>query len=247
VRGGNPVLFPFCGRSYRRGKQGGWKGPDGAVRPMPQHGFARGSKFEIVSTNEQGFVAELKPDDAAREAYPYQYRFTVRYLFDALSFKVYFRLENFDERPLPWSAGHHFYFTLPWHEGLTRKDYRFQIPAKKCFVHAPDGSLDLIKPFDKESDFGRAENSDRIFTKLRDNLAKFGPNNGEEDIGIRFLKDADTYSQWNAFVIWTEAEDSPFYCVEPWMGPPNGPEHRKGLHTVKPGESAEFGVEVALL
>ncbi|PXA05643.1 aldose epimerase [Coraliomargarita sinensis] len=247
VRGGNPILFPFCARTYHKGKVDEWKAPDGSVRPMPRHGFARGGRFEVVSADEHGFAAELKPDDAAREAYPFQYRFTVRYKFEALSFRVYLRLENFDETPIPWSAGHHFYFTLPWHEGLERKDYRFHIPAKKCFAHAPDGSLELIKPFDKESDFGRSEHNDRIYTKLKDNLASFGPNNGEEDIGIRFLKDADTYSQWNAFAIWTESEGSPFYCVEPWMGPPNSPEHRKGLHAVNPGESAEFGVEVSLL
>ncbi len=25
--------------------------------------------------------------------------------------------------PIPWSAGHHFYFTLPWSEGARRGDY----------------------------------------------------------------------------------------------------------------------------
>ena len=31
------------------------------------------------------------------------------------------------------------------------------------------------------------------------------------------------------------------------MGPPNSPEHKKGLHSVGGGDSATFGVEVALL
>ena len=66
-------------------------------------------------------------------------------------------------------------------------------------------------------------------------------------MGIRILNDSNTYSTWNAFVVWTEAPDSIFYCVEPWMGPPNSPEHKKGLHSVGGGDSATFGVEVALL
>ena len=47
-------------------------------------------------------------------------------------------------------------------------------------------------------------------------------------------------------VTWTEFDDSPFYCVEPWMGPPNSPEHKKGLHWVEPGETESFNVKVSL-
>jgi galactose mutarotase-like enzyme len=246
VRGGNPILFPFAARTYHKGQLGLWKDPQGTVRPMPQHGFARGAHFTLLDAADDGFTAQLQPDAAAHEAYPFDYRFTVRYLFDALSFKVFLKLENLGEAPLLWSAGHHFYFALPWHDGLSRKDYRFQIPAKKCFTPGPDGSLEPMKPVGNEGDFGQPDISDRIFTKLKGHEVIFGPKSGEEDIGIRLLKDRDTFSSWNAFVIWTESAESPFFCVEPWMGPPNSPEHKKGLHAVNGGKSAEFGVEVAL-
>jgi galactose mutarotase-like enzyme len=247
VRGGNPILFPFSARTYNKGKIGFWKDPQGTVRPMPMHGFSRNGIFNIVAADESGFTAELQPDAVAQEAYPFDYRFTVRYEFEAVSFKVYLKLENLGDTPILWSAGHHFYFTLPWHDGLNRKDYRFEIPAKKCFTPAPDGSLQTVKPLEPIGSFGDPKNSNLIFTRLKDDLAVFGPNGGEEDIGIRFLKDSDTYSTWNAFVIWTENDDSPYYCVEPWMGPPNSPEHGKGLHAVGAGEASTFGVEVALL
>ncbi|MFP4157553.1 MAG: aldose epimerase [Opitutales bacterium] len=246
IRGGNPILFPFAARTYHKGQLGHWKDPQGTVRPMPQHGFARGADFILLDATDDGFTAELQPDAAAHEAYPFDYRFTVRYVFDALSFKVFLKLVNLGEAPLLWSAGHHFYFTLPWHEGLSRKDYRFKIPAKKCFTPGPDGSLEPVKPAGNEGDFGQPDISERIFTKLKGHEAVFGPKSGEEDIGIRLLKDRDSFSSWNAFVTWTESPESPFYCVEPWMGPPNSPEHKKGLHAVNGGESAEFGVEVAL-
>ena len=48
------------------------------------------------------------------------------------------------------------------------------------------------------------------------------------------------------FVTWTLSEESPFYCVEPWMGPANSPEHQVGLHWVAPGASQSFVVEVAV-
>jgi galactose mutarotase-like enzyme len=248
VRGGNPILFPFSGRSFNKGKFGHWSDQDGTVRPMPIHGFARDGAFRIVAADDSGFTAELQPTETARAAYPFDYRFTVRYIFESVSLKVYLKLENLGDQPILWSAGHHFYFTLPWHSELERKDYRFKIPAKKCFTHSPDGALQTVeKGWDKDCSFGNPQNSDRIYTRLTADTAIFGPNGGEEDIGIRFLKDSETASTWNAFVVWTESEDSSFYCVEPWMGPPNSPEHGKGLHAVSPGESATFGVEVALL
>ena len=248
VRGGNPILFPFSARTFHDGTIGQWQDQAGHVRPMPTHGFARDGEFEIISMDTDGFTAELKPDAAANEAYPFNYRFTVRYVFEEVSFKVYLRLENLGNEPILWSAGHHFYFTLPWHEDRQRSDYRFKIPAKKCFTHGSDGTLEPVaKGWQKDCSFGNPANCDRIYTRLKGDTALFGPNEGDEDIAIRILSDADTSSPWNAFVVWTEAADSPFYCVEPWMGPPNSPDHKKGLHTVKAGKSASFGVEVALL
>jgi galactose mutarotase-like enzyme len=246
VRGGNPILFPFSARSFNKGEIGSWPDQDGTVRPMPMHGFTRNGAFEIVALNEQGFTVELKPTEADREAYPYDYRFTVRYEFSELSLKVTLSLENLDTKPMLWSAGHHFYFALPWREGTTRGDYRFKIPAKECYTQADDGSLIPVKPFKKESSFGNPENSDRIFTKLNGDLTTFGPNDGNENVKMRILQDTDTASPSNAVVIWTEFKDSPFYCVEPWMGPPNSAEHGKGLHTVEPGQRSSFAVEVSV-
>lgn len=246
VRGGNPILFPFAARSFHAGELGYWPDQHGTVRPMPMHGFTRNGAFAIVSINEQGFTAELKPTEADTEAYPYTYRFTVRYEFSDLSLKVTLALENLDTQPMLWSAGHHFYFTLPWREGSTRSDYRFKIPAKECYTQADDGSLVPVKRFNKESSFGKSENSDRIFTKLNGELITFGPNDGSEDIKMRILQNTETASPENAVVIWTEFKDSPFYCVEPWMGPPNSAEHGKGLHTVEPGKRSSFTVEISV-
>ena len=248
VRGGNPVLFPFSGRTFNAGKIGEWKDQHGALRPMPTHGFARDGEFEIVDLQESGFTAQLVPNEIARAAYPFQYSFRVRYEFSDISLRVYCSLENQDDTPILWSAGHHFYFTLPWHDTLERKDYRYRVPAKKCFTHGPDGKLHPVaKGWDKDLSFGNPENTDRIYTKLTGDSARFGPNGGEEDIAVRILGDFDGASGSNAFVVWTEQQDSPFYCVEPWMGPPNAPEHKQGLHAVHAGETSIFGVEVSLV
>ena len=82
VQGGNPILFPFSARTFNAGKIAQWKDASGAERPMPVHGFARDGEFEIISIDEGGFTAELQADEVAAAAYPFNYRFTVRYIFE---------------------------------------------------------------------------------------------------------------------------------------------------------------------
>ncbi|GHC12970.1 hypothetical protein GCM10007047_32940 [Cerasicoccus arenae] len=245
VRGGNPVLFPFSARTFCDGELGFWKGPDGVRRPMAQHGYARQGKFRLESAHDKGFLAKFIPDEAAREAYPFDYDFSVRYRFEQLAFYVDFELKNLGKEPLPWSAGHHFYFAMPWHEDLGRKDYMLTTGAKKAFHQEPNGKLALVKDFPDPANFGDPAIVDLIRTKLKTNEIRFGPKGGEEDIVIK-AGDTSRPDPWMTVVTWTLEDSSPFFCVEPWMGPPNSPEIKNGLHFVSPGKSEVFSVAVSL-
>jgi D-hexose-6-phosphate mutarotase len=70
VRGGNPILFPFAGRTFDRGEIGHWL-DNGVRRPMPMHGIARQGAFKLTRCDAGGFTAQLQPDDAAREAFTF--------------------------------------------------------------------------------------------------------------------------------------------------------------------------------
>lgn len=245
IRGGNPILFPFVARTFDAGQIGFWRTPQGERRPMVNHGYARQGKFAIESADAQGFITRFLPDEACQEAYPYAYTFTVRYTFSELALRVTLELTNEDTRPIPWCAGHHFYFTLPWHAGSRREDYTVNIPARKAWVHTSEGKLHPVKGFETITPFSEPTLSDRIHTHLKSHCVRFGPRSGEEDICIRIGTDPVPPTH-GALVTWTQAEDSPFYCVEPWMGAPNSPEHKKGLHFVNPGAAESFEVEVSL-
>lgn len=244
IRGGNPILFPFVARTYDKGQLGFWKAPHGERLPMNMHGYARQGRFVVLEAAEDGFDAQFEPDEACRMAYPFDYRFVVRYRFTELSLSITLELTNLGSTSLPWCAGHHFYFRLPWHAGSVRGDYRLQIPAKKAFYHTGDGALQPTS-FEEETAFDEPSLSERIHTRLRSRELRFGPRSGEEDIVMR-VGEQPVPSQWNAVVTWTQGDDSPFYCVEPWMGPPNSPEHRKGYHLVEPGQQESFFTEVCL-
>lgn len=246
IHGGNPILFPFAGRTYDKGEKGFWRAEDGIRRPMPQHGFARESSFTLTEVTPHGFIAILRPTASTRELYPYEYEFSVVYRFNELFFAVEFQLANRDQVPIPWSAGHHFYFALPWHAELQRKDYQIHIPARKVFHHAPDGRLVSVKKFLNTNTFDNPSLQDRLHTKLKSPDIVMSPRNGEEVLMLRIGSEKAPPAA-TAVVTWTETDESPFYCVEPWMSLPNSPEHEHGLHRVHPGQTDVFSIEVRLV
>lgn len=247
IRGGNPILFPFVARTFAQGKENFWQTPTGDILPMPRHGFARQGKFEIIRLDADGFSAQLLPSIEDNNFYPFKYYFRVHYYFHELSLKVDLELENIDNQNIVWCAGHHFYFTIPWHTSLSFKDYKIAIPAKRAYRHLVDGKLERVKDVSEVSSLEDPRLVDCIHSQLKTNRVIFGPKSDEENVEIKWST-TNGSSEWSCITTWTEdLTCSPFYCVEPWMGLPNAPEHGKGLHVVMPGNREKFSVEVNLL
>lgn len=245
VRGGNPILFPFSGRSYDGGEIHHWRADDGVRRPMPMHGLARQGKFNLTRLDEGGFSAQFVPDAAAKEAYPYDYDFVVSYRFDPVALFVEMQLTNHDHKPIPWSAGHHFYFTLPWTAGRTRRDYTLETTATKHLQRDDQGRLVPGPRVNTRETLDNPSLVDLIHTGLKRDVFAVT----EADTGSRLFfrtSMAGSSAKDFAVVTWTQDEKSPFYCLEPWMGPPNAQETKVGLHHVPPGQSQKFYVEISL-
>jgi len=242
VRGGNPVLFPFAGRTYDRGEIGFWRDAAGVRRPMPMHGFARQSDFTLTSVDSRGFTAQLVPGEEARAAYPFDYDFAVTYRFEPLGLACEFKLENRGPQPLPWSAGHHFYFTLPWSEGSKRSDYLIRIPAAKHWRREEDKEV-AGPALRKQENLANPDLIDIAHGELSASNVVFGEKGRPGDVTVRLGVEKVPPPE-AVFVTWTADENSPFYCVEPWMGLPNSPESKVGLHWVAPGTTGTFTVSV---
>ncbi len=245
VRGGNPILFPFCARSYDDGELHMWRDPDGVRRPMGMHGFARQGSFKIVRLDERGFGAVLQPDEEARQSYPFEYEFSVSYRFGPLSLACELVLANHDSRPIPWCAGHHFYFTVPWTEGHARADYAIRIPATRTLRQSPTGELIPGPKLRLEESLANPELVDTFHLGLKNHAVVFGPANAPGEVTLHLGVDPIPPAS-HTVVTWAAKADSPFYCVEPWMGPANAPAHQLGLQWVAPGQSQRFVVDVAV-
>jgi galactose mutarotase-like enzyme len=245
IRGGNPILFPFSARSFDQGDIHFWRDPEGIRRPMPMHGIARQGKFRLDHIDAQGFRATLEPTAADQDAYPYDYEFTVTYRFESHRITCEFALRNLGTTLIPWSAGHHFYFTAPWTEGHTRDDYVIQFPTAESLHQTPTGTLIPGPDLPRRSVLSSPALVDTILNRLGNSTIRFGPADGNEHVAVTHGTAAKP-SPEAALVMWTSSADAPFYCVEPWMGPPNAPETKRGLHFVPPGDTGRFSVQVSI-
>lgn len=247
VRGGNPLLFPFAGPSYDQGEIGFWRDERGFRRPYPQHGFTRQGKFIVTDLHYAGFSATFAPDEAAREGYPFAYSLTVTYRFEKLAFFVDLTLRNEDREPIPWGAGHHFYFQIPWTEGKTRADYDLILPHKQAARLNPEtGMRESLPTLGKTVSLDQPELFNRIHTQLRESTVLIRDREDGDSLRIT-VNDQTAIRQKMAVVTWSESPQSPYYCVEPWLSPPNVTAEHDLLQWVPPGKSQTFFTEVRYL
>lgn len=231
VRGGNPILFPFIARHILEGQAEKWRDARGTIRTMPMHGFARDSAFSVEPSGENEIIMRLQNSEATRAFYPYDFDFSVSYHLEPRALTARFTTTNKSDQPMPYYAGHHFYFSLPH---TKRAETLLNLPAEQWGKQLPDGSIDFF-PAEQDS-----------FT-LDDNRAidRFQVGPAEEGIS---LKHPDGYSvdfdlssgghvPWHTVTTWTQAPESDFYCVEPWLGLPNAIHHRHGLRILAPGKT----------
>lgn len=243
ARGGNPILFPFAGASFADGNKGFWKTPDGDVLPMKMHGYANDGKFESVSENDYGFTAKFLPSEECKKAYPFDYDFFVTYRFDEFSFVCDLCLKNLGNSEIPWGAGFHACYMLPWHKGLTRSSYRILNDAKKAFGIDSKGKL-FPKDISQSENFDNPDLVNKIFTNLKTSEIRFGPKNGEEDLLVKINGGGRT-EPGVCVVAWSESEDAPYYCVEPWLAHPNCVSDKKQMRFVPAFGEAHFEMEVS--
>ncbi len=245
VRGGNPLLFPFAGRSHAGGREGFWRNPQGAILPISQHGFARSSQFALIEKTDEGFAAELVQDGVLQQSYPYKHRFSVDYRFEAKRLKVRLQLENLSTEAIPWAPGHHFYFGLPFVAGGSRSDWKLEHLAKRAYRHMEDGEGSLSEEEATQPlDFGDPAISNRILAELQ--TSKVCLVSEKHNFKIEVLTKVER-EDLLAVVVWTENQESPFYCVEPWYGLPNAGGGKGERALVPPGGWDSMLVEIRIV
>lgn len=248
IRGGNPLLFPFLGRHRVDGKIGYWRDAAGAVRELPMHGFARDLPFDAhADVHGAGLRMVLTDNAATRVFYPFGFRFEAVYtLIDAATLEVTLRTANTGNARLPYYTGHHFYFTLPHTQ---RGETSLELPRSERRHQQDDGSISAAEPGEARYTLDEARIHDRFHCLVGDPdqpVRLIAP--GLNRLVTIDLQRPDSVP-WYAVTTWTEAADSDFYCVEPWLGLPDAIHNGMGLRWLEPGqtEAATLRINVGKL
>lgn len=241
IRGGNPLLFPFLGRHRVDGQIGRWRDAQGVVRDLPMHGFARDLPFSAqIDDDGHGVRMTLTDSAATRAGYPFAFRFEAAYrLVDERTLEVSLTTTNTGSAPLPWYAGHHFYFALPHAQ---RAQTTLELPPTTRRHQLPDGSISAAEPGEAQYRLDEPGIVDRFHI-----LTPTPPSAPVRMVAPALRRsvaidlDRPDSLPWYAVTTWTEADDSDFYCIEPWLGLPDAIHNGLGLRWLAPGAS-ETGV-----
>ena len=239
VRGGDPILFPFVARHYVDGKNEFWRDATGTVRPMPQHGFAKEAKFTVIDDPAPDTLRmRLSDTGETRAIYPFSFHFDVVVaLLPGSRLEVRFETTNTGVDPLPYYAGHHFYFALPHDQ---RADWTLHLPCEAWggrdevgnVIHLPAESADL--------NIGDPAIIDRF--QIKPTAPKLTLSNAKTEQELGFELEHPGCAPWYAVTTWTQTPESNFFCVEPWLGLPNAIHHGEGLRWVAPGATEKASV-----
>jgi galactose mutarotase-like enzyme len=255
IRGGNPLLFPFLGRHRVDGQIGRWRDADGVVRDLPMHGFARDLPFTPgleAATDKTGPALRmtLADSDATRTGYPFSFRFEALYrLVDDHTLEVSLTTANTGAAgspALPYYAGHHFYFALPHTQ---RAETVLTLPPTEGRYQQADGSISPAVPGQPRYTLDEASIIDcfHVFKGTPDQPVRLDAPGLKRSVTIDL--DRPDSLPWYAVTTWTEAAESDFYCIEPWLGLPDAIHNGLGLRWLEAGqtETATLRINVGAL
>jgi galactose mutarotase-like enzyme len=231
VRGGNPILFPFVARHFVNGKLGYWQDAVGKTREMPMHGFARDSRFIVIPQEDPHSIRmRLLPTEKTRLWYPFDYLFDVVYSVAEDFLEVRFETTNRGPDPMPYYAGHHFYFAVPHQQ---RHEWSLVLPAKQWGRQNVDGSITFSSAHTSEFRLDDPELIDLFHVGM--SIPRVEMTCAAKKRHLILDLDCGGDASWYAITTWTQDATSDFFCVEPWLGLPNAIFHGHGLRYVSPG------------
>ncbi len=236
ICGGWPLCFPICGRlscdgasQYRH---------NGRLYRLDIHGFAHAQPWQVVEQTAQRLTIQLQDTPETRACYPFEFCLTLTYEIAAGVLSCRQRCENRGQGPLHYYAGLHPYFYIdPTYQksavqidvpGLRRIVYNDDLTDVVGEAAAPEFPLPLSAPDVNESLHEiDVEQPIRLLFPADFCLEMMisGP-------AQRLLRYVQLY----------HVPEQPFFCIEPWMAPPNSLNHPERLPVLAPGEVHDMTV-----
>jgi galactose mutarotase-like enzyme len=242
-----PLLFPIVGELA-----GGVLRLDGAEYPLPRHGFARRSVFELVERGASNARFALRDSGATWAIYPFAFELEVEFRLDGTTLATIATVENPGERPLPFSFGFHpaFAWPLPGGGDKTAHTLVFDSDEPSGILRLdPAGLLGGREPTPVQGrtlalDAALFDRDAVIWDELASRRLTYAGAGGAPCLDIAF-PDTPYLGLW-------QKPGANFLCIEPWAGLADpagftGEFHAKpGIMALTPGEARSFRMDVTV-
>lgn len=236
-----PVLFPFIcspeGKKYKAG---------GKEYTMPaNHGFARDSRFELFSADENSVCFVLRSSDETKAVYPYDFEFFVSYDISDGKVKVTNKVVNKGDGDMYFYVGGHPAFNCPLEEGLHFDDYYVEYNANETIVQpVPNGERTVLDNSAKLSLSRELFDYDVIMKDDPSSTAvTLKSDKSDKSVTVE-------YPQSKCIAVWspTGNDDAAFVCLEPWTSVPvyaddAYPDIENKPHAIKLSGGCEYAYE----
>ncbi len=221
-RGGNPILFPACGRLPDQAYT-----LNGKRYEMPIHGFVRDYPWEVVSTNENG-VAELtislKDNAETLEIYPFEFELEFTYRLKDGVISIIQKVVNNSDSEMPFSIGLHPYFLADTSKASA------EVPSKLAYFFNDRVEFDGV--------LNACDNLDHVCVNLSGTKSVL-------DTGLGYSVEVTYKGKYTCVVIWSPM-NTDFVCVEPWSAAPNALNTGENIIYLAAGESETFVMDFAV-
>lgn len=239
-----PLLFPMVGRAA-----GDRIRIDGVDYPLPQHGFARRSRFTLVEAEQSRALLRLEDDAETREKFPFHFRLDVEFALDGATLAIDARVENRDSRAMPCAFGFHPAFRWPLPGATGAHDLSFEQQESAPFYLLDDGLL-APEPHPCPIENRKLaltpdmfERGALVFQALNSREVSLqAPGAPKITVGFAGLPH---------FGLWSKP-GAPFVCLEPWQGYAAPKDfdgefsQRPGVVTLAPGAAKNFAMTIAI-
>lgn len=243
---GNPLLFPQVSFTHSGGREHHYEW-QGQTFSLPQHGFARRSRWKVSSVNETAVAMELTDSAETRQVFPFSFRSTVKYELREGGLRLEQTVENTGAKILPFSTGIHPYFPVPVTARGTRAACYVEIPPCRMITPRDDWRSWSAAPFPERK---LPVNRDVSGTLFLTDLAERKISLVDPEGGIRITLDFTEAPAHKFLAIWSKSTQEPYYCLEPWTALPNSFSRKQTeLILLQPGErfAASFLITLSAL
>lgn len=210
-----PVLFPIVGKVLDNKYM-----VDGKVYSLPQHGFARVSKFIKWSDSESSITFKLDYNENTLKVYPFKFSFEIKYTLDKGLLITEYRIMNKDNKKILFSVGAHPAFMCPLLPDETLNDYYFEFNEKETtpvmeisqegyFTHinSPYLNNESVIPLSKQV----FKNEALVFYDLKSHIIALKSKKHNKFVEFDF-------TDFPYLGLWSKPTGAPFVCIEPWFG-----------------------------